>query len=179
MNCVIDAWEQYEQELRGFLIGQLHDSQLADDLLQDTFIRAIAEGSRFCELDNARAWLFRVTRNRLVDYHRTRKETVEVPDYLPENLPEIEPVSNLAQCLPRALGELSGEDAEAIQLCDLDGISQQDYAKSLGISLPGAKSRLQRARKRLKQHLNAACQVRYDEAGKVCCFVPRKPDDGS
>lgn len=179
MNCVIDAWNKHEQELRGFLIGQLHDQQLADDLLQDTFIKALAEGSRFCDLDNARAWLFRVTRNQLIDYHRTRKETVEVPEHLPDHLPDVDPVTNLAQCLPRALDELSEQDSEAIQLCDLDGMSQQAYADHLGISLAGAKSRLQRARKRLKQHLNAACQVRYDEAGKVCCFVPRKADEGT
>lgn len=176
MNCVLDAWEKYEQELKGFLVGQLRDEQLADDLLQDTFIKALAEGSRFCELDNVRAWLFRVTRNRLIDHHRRRKATIEVPDFLPAVTPEDEPVANLAQCLPRALSELAAEDSEAIRLCDLDGMSQKDYAERLGISLPGAKSRLQRARKRLKRHLNEACQVRYDDTGNVCCFVPRDPD---
>lgn len=173
MNCVIEAWEKHEQELKGFLIGQLHDSRLADDLLQDTFIKALAEGSRFCQLDNARAWLFRVTRNRLIDHYRTRKQTIGIPDYLPHHPPEDEPVANLAQCLPRALGELSAQDSEAIRVCDLDGLPQRDYAEHLGISPAGAKSRLQRARKRLKEHLNEACQVRYDETGKVCCFVPR------
>ena len=176
MNCVIEAWEKHEQELRGFLIGQLHDSQLANDLLQDTFVKALTEGSRFCQLDNARAWLFRVTRNRLIDYHRTRKQTTDVPAHFSQHPPEDEPVVNLAQCLPRALGELSEEDSEAIRLCDLDGMHQQNYADHLGISLAGAKSRLQRARKRLKQHLNEVCQVRYDDSGNVCCFVPRHPD---
>jgi len=173
VNCVVEAWEKHEQELKGFLVNQLQDSQQADDLLQETFIKAIAEGSRFCELDNARAWLFRVTRNQLIDHYRRRKVTVEVPDHLPAIAPDDEPVANLAQCLPRAIGELSAADGEAIQLCDLDGMSQQDFADHLGISLPGAKSRLQRARRRLKQHLSEACQVRYDEAGNVCCFVPR------
>lgn len=176
MSCVVEAWEKHERELKGFLISQLHDSQQADDLLQETFIKAIAEGSRFCDLDNARAWLFRVTRNQLIDHYRRSKVTVEVPDYLPSIALENAPVANLAQCLPRAIGELSAEDGEAIQLCDLDGMSQQDLADRLGISLPGAKSRLQRARRRLKQHLSEACQVRYDEAGNVCCFVPRSSD---
>ena len=179
MNCVVDAWEKYEQELKGVLLSQLQDSQQADDLLQETFIKAIAEGSRFCELDNARAWLFRVTRNHLIDYYRRRKVNVEVPDHLPAITSQDEPVVNLTQCLPRAIGELSAEDGEAIQLCDLDGMSQQDFADYLEISLPGAKSRLQRARRRLKRNLSAACQVRYDEAGNVCCFVPRGPNRGT
>lgn len=44
-----------------------------------------------------------------------------------------------------------------------------------GISLPGAKSRIQRARQRLRQQLVCACQVTFDENGDVCCFVPRRP----
>lgn len=176
MNCVIKAWEKHEQELKGFLLSQLRDSDLADDLLQDTFIRALAQGSRFCELENARAWLFRVARNRLTDFHRTSKHTTEVPDNLPQHPPEDEPVANLVQCLPRALGELSAEDSDAIRRCDLDGLTQREYAERAGISLTAAKSRLQRARKRLKQHLHEVCQVRYDDSGSVCCFVPRTSD---
>jgi RNA polymerase sigma-70 factor, ECF subfamily len=42
------------------------------------------------------------------------------------------------------------------------------------VVLPGAKSRVQRGRKRLRGHLSSACQVRFDAASKVCCFVPRK-----
>ena len=46
-----------------------------------------------------------------------------------------------------------------------------------GLSLPGAKSRVQRARQRLREQLSAACQVKFDGAGQVCCFVPRPPLD--
>jgi RNA polymerase sigma-70 factor (ECF subfamily) len=52
-------------------------------------------------------------------------------------------------------------------------MTQEDYARLKGISLPGAKSRVQRARKRLREHLSQACQVKFDATGKVCCFVPR------
>jgi len=52
-------------------------------------------------------------------------------------------------------------------------VTQNDYAQRLGLSLPAAKSRVQRARLRLRAQLSEACQVTFDEAGKVCCFVPR------
>ncbi len=173
MNCVVEAWSQYEGELRGFLINQLHDHPLADDLLQDTFMKALAEGSRFCDLDNTRAWLFRVARNRLIDYRRTKKDYSELPAHLPDVVEPVDAVVDMARCLPRALEELSPEDRQAIRLCDLDGMTQADYADSLGLSLAGAKSRVQRARRRLMRHLKNACQVRFDEAGNICCFVPR------
>ena len=99
---------------------------------------------------------------------------------LPEELaaePEavLAPVDGLAQCLPRVLSELAPEDREAIKLCDIEGMSQKDYAARLGLTLPGAKSRVQRARARLKARLTEACQVTFDESGEVCCFVPRPP----
>jgi RNA polymerase sigma-70 factor (ECF subfamily) len=60
-----------------------------------------------------------------------------------------------------------------ITLCDIDGLTQAEYARLKGLTPAGAKSRIQRARKRLKQQLKKACQVRYDETGRVCCFTPR------
>ncbi len=94
-------------------------------------------------------------------------------DDLAQEIDEPIPVDSLAQCLPRALAELSVEDREAITLCDLEGLNQEEFARLKGLTLPGAKSRVQRARKRLRIHLTDACQVRFDAAGKVCCFVPR------
>ena len=73
------------------------------------------------------------------------------------------------------LSELSPEDREAITLCDLEGLPQDEYARRRGLSLPGAKSRIQRARKRLREQLSQACQVRLDAAGQVSDFVPRPP----
>jgi RNA polymerase sigma-70 factor (ECF subfamily) len=55
-------------------------------------------------------------------------------------------------------------------------MSQKDYAARLGLTLPGAKSRVQRARVRLKARLTEACQVKFDKDGEVCCFVPRQPE---
>jgi len=172
MKCITDAWEKHENELRGFLFNQVKDAYLTEDLLQDVFVKALADNDQFCTLENVRAWLFRVTRNRLIDYYRTHKIYDEVPENLPEvNSPE-EPVVDLSKCLPSALKNLSAEDQEIIELCDLDGMNQADYAKLKQLSTAGAKSRIQRARKRLKEELNIACKIVFDDQGNVCCFDP-------
>jgi RNA polymerase sigma-70 factor (ECF subfamily) len=175
LNCLLTAWDAHETELRGYLISRIHDRNAAEDLLQDLFIKALAQGSRFCSLDDPRAWLFRVVRNLCTDYRRRQKPLAELPDDLVAAPPRQPAVDKLAACLPRALTELSAEDSEALTLCDLDGLSQAEYAQRLGLSLPAAKSRVQRARRRLRAHLREACQVRFDAAGNVCCFVPRPP----
>lgn len=173
--CLMLAWEAHERALRGWLIHQLHDSMLAEDLLQDVFLKALRQGQRFCDIVNARAWLFEVTRNTLADLLRRSRETVELPDELQVETDNTPPVDSLAACLPRALSELSERDREAITLCDLQGMTQEAFAILKQLSLSAAKSRVQRARTRLRTHLSEVCQVRFDERGKVCCFVPREP----
>jgi RNA polymerase sigma-70 factor (ECF subfamily) len=173
MNCLMTAWAAHERELRAWLRHRLGNPHDAEDLLQDLFLKALRQERKFCELGNARAWLFEVARNALADRLRLKKEQVELPDDLIHEIDDPVPVDTLAQCLPRALSELSADDREAITLCDLEGMTQEDFARLKGITLPGAKSRVQRARRRLREHLTSACQVRFDAAGKVCCFVPR------
>jgi RNA polymerase sigma-70 factor (ECF subfamily) len=173
MNCLMRAWDRHEAELRGWLRGRLGNAHDAEDMLQDLFLKALRQDRKFCEIANARAWLFEVARNAVADRMRLKKEQVELPDDLVAEHEEPAAVESLAACLPRALSELPEEDREAITRCDLEGMTQEDYARLKGLTLPGAKSRVQRARKRLREHLTEACQVKFDAAGKACCFVPR------
>lgn len=173
MRCLMTAWDGNEAELRGWLRGRLGNAHDAEDMLQDLFLKAMRQDRKFCELTNARAWLFEVARNALADRLRLKKEQVELPDDLAAELEEIPAVESLSACLPRVLAELSEEDREAITRCELEGMTQAEYARLKGLTLPGAKSRVQRARKRLREKLTAACQVKFDDAGKVCCFSPR------
>ena len=174
MTCLTTAWTAHTPELRGWLRRSLANPQEADDLLQDLFLKALRQGDRFCEIRNARAWLFEVARNRLADHLRVARHTVALPDDLAALVVEADTVDTLTACLPRVLSELSAEDREAITLCDLQGMAQADFAAAKGLSLSGAKSRVQRARQRLRSQMSQACQVQLDAAGHVVDFVPRQ-----
>jgi RNA polymerase sigma-70 factor (ECF subfamily) len=174
--CLLAAWSMCEAELRGYLRHRIGQNDDADEVLQEVFIKALRQGPRFCAVDNRRAWLFQVARNALADRLRVARAHVPLPDDLANPADEPAPtVDELSQCLPRVLSELSATDRLAITLCDIEGHSQQELADRLGISLSGAKSRIQRARRRLKERMTSACQVRFDEDGKVCSFTPRPP----
>jgi len=175
MNCLMTAWHEHEAELRGWLRHRLGNATDAEDLLQDVFLKAMRQGERFCAITNARAWLYEVARNTLADRLRLARDTVELPGDLSAGTEEATAVDSLAACLPRVLSELSPEDREAITLCDLERLPQEKYARRKGLSLPGAKSRVQRARKRLREQLTLSCQVSLDAAGQVSDFVPRHP----
>ena len=175
MNCLMSAWHAQEAELRRWLQHRLGSAADAEDLLQEVFLKAMRQGERFCEIGNARAWLYEVARNAAADRLRLARPSVELPENLSADAEVVAPVDSLAACLPRVLSELSAEDREAITLCDLEGLTQEEYARRKGLSLAGAKSRVQRARKRLRAQLTLACQVKLDAAGQVSDFVPRPP----
>jgi len=175
--CIAAAWESHEGELRGYLRHRLADADAADDLLQDVFVKAMRQGQGFCNLDNPRAWLFQVARNALVDRVRTAHPTDALPADLeelasPEQEP-LAPIDALTGCMERVLGELPGQDAEILRACDLGSQTQRDFAQSHGLSLPAVKSRLLRARQRLRDRLTSACQVRFDADGTIGGHVPR------
>ncbi len=175
MNCLTTAWTAHAAELRGWLRHRTSNTALADDLLQDLFLKALRQGERFCELHNPRAWLFEVARNLLADHLRVAHHMVELPEDLVAQAEDVDTVDALTGCLPRVLSELSADDREAITLCDLQGLPQAEFAQRKGLTLSAAKSRVQRARVRLHAQMSQACQVITAESGAVSDFVPRPP----
>lgn len=175
---VLALWSQHEAELRRWLASRAPVKAEVDDLLQEVFIKVLRQGARLQAVAQPRAWLFEVTRNTLIDRLRSGHDHQPLPDDLdqwPAELAEATPmVDTLVQaCLPRVLSELDPQDREAIELCDLQGMAQADFARLKKLSLPAAKSRVQRARRRMREHMTSASQVRFDDAGCVEDFVPR------
>lgn len=171
--CVLGAWREHERELRGFLVNRLSDPDAAEDLVQDVFLRAMREGEGFCALDSPRAWLFRVARNVATDRQRRQRPTEPVPEDLPVDAPESEPIDDLNACIERNLPALRESDRDIIRHCDLEGLPHRRYAEARGLSTGAVKTRLFRARQRLRERLVQNCRVRFDENGRVCCHASR------
>jgi RNA polymerase sigma-70 factor, ECF subfamily len=143
-----------------------HDDE-AEELVQETFARAVASASQFRQGTNLRAWLFRILRNAHIDaYRRAQANPVgrgSVPnDATPEDAPTREPLRGdpelerlrgiVARDIEVALDSLS-PDARAIVLLDLEGFSGEELADILGCAVGTVKSRLSRARETLRNRL--------------------------
>ncbi len=172
--CALNAWQRHHGEIRRYLVHRAADAHLADDLVQEVFLKAMRHGDAFCTLENPRAWLYEVARNTLIDHTRREKGSVALPEDLADEKDPTAPVDELAGCLERSLAQLAEADRDVMRRCDLDGMKLQDYADLNGLTLPAVKSRVQRARRRMREILVRNCQVRFDAAGQVCCHVPRK-----
>ncbi len=154
-----------------FLTHRLQDPALAQDLLQEVFLKSMRLGRGFCALDNPRAWLYRVAKNAVVDHARSARPHVELPADLMAPVPERPAVDELDVCLLRNLAYLSLPDRGIVQACDMGGLTVRDYALAHTLGLAAAKSRLLRARQRLRQLLVTNCQIKFDASGQVCCHI--------
>jgi RNA polymerase sigma-70 factor (ECF subfamily) len=127
----------------------------ARDLVQDTFIRALAAQDQFERGTNLRAWLFRILRNAHVDDRRRARVAPFVDGEAPRPATpsDVEQVkSAVADDVERALASL-GPDARTIILLDLEGFTETELARVLDCPVGTIKSRLSRARAALRERL--------------------------
>jgi RNA polymerase sigma-70 factor (ECF subfamily) len=110
-------------------------------------------------------WLFLVARNAIIDHYRTRKPASELPESLPAEMPEnVTEVEELKLVFRRIIDSLPEPYREALVLTEFEGLTQGELAKRLGISLSGAKSRVQRGREQLKDLLLDYCHREFSRA---------------
>jgi RNA polymerase sigma-70 factor (ECF subfamily) len=135
------------------------DRHEAEDIVQDVMLRAHESMHTLESPDRLSAWLARIASNRIIDHYRSRRPAEELPDDLAAAEPEDDPVVALAPCLPVMVERLPATYREAVRLSELEEVPQRDVARRLGISLSGAKSRVQRGRALLRQIVEACCRV--------------------
>jgi RNA polymerase sigma-70 factor, ECF subfamily len=176
-TTVENIWHEFAEKLRGFIRRRVGDEATADDLLQDVFVKIASRISTLDDPGKLQGWIFLIARNAIVDHYRTRKETVEVPETLPDESaaddPELEPLKAAFQRMIQALRE---PYREAVTLTELEGLTQKELAARLGISLSGAKSRVQRGREQLRQTLLDCCRFEFDRRGHVIDCTPHREE---
>jgi RNA polymerase sigma-70 factor (ECF subfamily) len=138
--------------LRAFALSLTNDPTRADDLVQDTLLRAWARIDQFERGTNLGAWLFTILRNRFYTDHRKRKREVEDPDGAHGKrlivMPSQEASLEMAE-FRRALARLSVRQREALLLIGAEGLSYEEAALIQCVSVGTVKSRVHRARSQL------------------------------
>lgn len=178
MNPTLEQiWNELADKLRGFIRRRLPDAAEAEDILQDVFLKLSRRADDLPEPGKLEGWIFLIARNAVIDRFRTRRETVEVPESIHfEEEAAPEELEALKASFRRMIHSLPGPYREAILLTEIEGLSQVELAGRLGISVPGAKSRVQRGRQRLKAMLLECCEFEFDRRGRVFGCTPRASD---
>src|SRR3954468_15912063 len=135
--------------LRAFALSLTHNTDRADDLVQDTILRAWANLDRFEAGTNLQAWLFTILRNSFYSQHRKKRREVEDPDGFFAGRLRTAPEQN-AKCdfqdMLKAFRKLAVEHREALLLIVAEGLSYEDAARVCGVPVGTIKSRVNRAR---------------------------------
>ncbi len=168
------VWAQLSSDLWRFIRGRVPDDHVADDLLQETFVRVHRNIATLQDADRLAAWVYQIARNVIYDHHRSSSKTAPLVDE-PACAEDREGVPRTATWLAKMVGQLPDGYSEAVQLAELGGLAQQEVADRLGLSLSGAKSRIQRGRAMLKETLLLCCDFELDRRGNVLDCIP-KPD---
>jgi RNA polymerase sigma-70 factor (ECF subfamily) len=169
------AWESLREELVRFVRSRVGDGAAADDIVHDVLLRALRELEGPEPPAQLRSWLYRVTRNAIVDHYRARRPSVELPAEIGAAPGEDEGSAEqeLARCLNPLLGTLAPDYREALTLAEVEGLAQREIAERAGLTLSGAKSRVQRARRMLREAILACCRVEVDRRGGVVDYQRR------
>jgi RNA polymerase sigma-70 factor (ECF subfamily) len=171
-----------------YLLGMTGDPDLADDLAQETMLCGMQGAAALREPAAVLPWLYRVATNVLIDRYRAERRR---PAGLPllgelghspiDDIAEPGPASDrlvemgeMSDCVREYVTQLPHHYRAAILLHDGYGLSDQEVADALDISLATAKIHIHRARARLRATLGAACQFELDDRGVLVC--QRAPD---
>jgi RNA polymerase sigma-70 factor (ECF subfamily) len=169
-------WLAMRDELAGFFRRRVAEEHAVEDLISETFLRVHAGLNSVQDEDRVSAWVYRVARNVLGDHRRSaRTEVIEAPERVDESSQDPENFNaEVNSWLEGYLNaQLSAEHREAVELADVQGLSQPEIAARLGLSLPALKSRVQRGRHRLRELVDACCHVEFDRHQNVVGYQRR------
>jgi RNA polymerase sigma-70 factor (ECF subfamily) len=173
-------WNSTQDKLKAFVFKHTKDKAITDDIVQDVFLKVHGKVGQLKESDKLVGWIFQITRNAITDHFRKQVKKINSydADWDSEKLSLNDCVHS---CLHDMLATLPEKYKQALELTELQNVTQLDLAERLGISYSGAKSRVQRARQMLKEKMDEAYRIKVDSYGnvlvcenKVACSCPEK-----
>ncbi len=173
---VEEVHERFDAGLRRFVAAGVRDPDSAEDVVQDMYLKIQTHIGTLEDKEKVGAWVYRVARNAVYDFYRIRKPTQELDEIpSPTSDPtEDEMAARLSESVRGMLDGLSPDQKTALYLTEYEGMTQRDLAAELGISVSGAKSRVQRARAQLKALLLDCCHFELDRRGNVINYYDRE-----
>jgi RNA polymerase sigma-70 factor (ECF subfamily) len=173
MYDLASAWEHEHKTVRRFLQRRLDNPADIDDLLQEAFLRLHRSRPALPNMSAVRAWLLHTTRNLVADHYRSGQRQQALEHEPTAELPTLpSPLHTLQPCIQPLSAKLPAKYREALAL-ELAGVTQREIARRQAIGLSGAKSRVQRARRLLRQEFERCCRFEYADDGSMLDYRPK------
>jgi RNA polymerase sigma-70 factor (ECF subfamily) len=189
----MEFWEIYDlyySKARKFILALVKDEWVADDIIQETFLKVQQNIESLRDPSRLSSWIFRIAHNLCQDHFRrlkkSRKEEKidqEETEDLNEALIQKElgiqkelEQRQMGECVQNQINLLTEPLRTVLVLFDIMEFSHQESADILGITVKNAKVRLHRARKKLKTILEEKCAFERDERNVLICTPARNTE---
>lgn len=176
MTILDDALLEYGPALKYFIRRRVSDETAAEDILQDVLLKVQSRLGSLRDPASLKSWIYQICRYTIIDHYRRKKFPVEPPDNLivETSIEEEQFRHDLDTCVQEMVEKLPSKYRQAMIMNAYEGLTQKEMSQQLGISISGAKSRVQRARERLKTDLLNCCHIEFDSFGKIIHYTPRE-----
>jgi len=176
----MEFWEIYDQyyaKVRRFILTLVRDDWVADDLIQETFLRIQQNIESLRDPSKLSSWIFQIAHNLCQDHFRQqkispRKEEMgeeEMEDFKETLIQKELEQRQMGECVQNQINLLPEPLRTVLLLFDIMELSHQEIADTLAITIENVKVRLHRARRKLKAILVEKCAFEKDERNVLIC----------
>jgi len=171
---VVKILVENHRKFLAFLERRVGSREVAEDILQDAFVRGIASTAQLRDENSVVAWFYRSLRNAIVDHWRRRAAEQRAIDHAgrlaDDSVPAVddELMATVCACAGSLLDTLNPSYADAMRRVDLGGMSVASYAAEAGITANNASVRLFRGRQALLRQLRRCCGTCADHGCLDC-----------
>lgn len=168
-------WNTYSEDVKRFVLNKIKNEQMANDLLQDIFIKIHSKLGTLHNLSKLKSWVFTIARNTVYDHFKSNSFSVEITeDSIAPN--EESQTHTEKDCLYGILKNLPKKYRKPLFLSDIKGLKQEEVANLLNLPLPTIKSQIQRTRKLIKQGYIDCCNFEINKKGFLVGEIKEKQD---
>ncbi|MBQ0787468.1 MAG: sigma-70 family RNA polymerase sigma factor [Oceanihabitans sp.] len=170
-----DIWKLHADDIKYFILSKVKDATIAEDLLQETFIKVHTKLDTLKADGKVKSWIFTIARHTVLDYFKTKKLVYETTDedfiFEEQKLEHTE-----ADCLDGIIKSLPKKYRDPLFLSDIKGLKQSQIAEQLDLPLPTVKSQIQRGRKMIAQGFVDCCDFVINDEGYLVGEIKDKAD---
>ncbi|MCF6128738.1 sigma-70 family RNA polymerase sigma factor [Flavobacterium sp. AS60] len=168
-------WETYAKDLERYIFSQIKDVDTTNDVLQEIFIKIHLNIATLQKKESIKSWVFTIAHNTLMNFLNKKSIPFPIED-IADDFSLDEEIHSAKSCLLPMIKNLPEKYREPLLLSEIKGKKQSEVAKLLGITLSGAKSRIQRGRKLLQQGFMDCCQYKLNKEGYLVGEHQEKAD---
>ena len=164
-----NIWREHHDQLLSFIRKRIKDDDLAEDILQDVFVKILLKIDTLKDQSKLKSWIYQLTRNAIYDHYRSSRASEDI-----EKINSDADTDSLSQAMQEATGwigyyvhALPETYREALVLYELEGMSQKEIAEKLNLSYVNTRTRIQRGRQILKKNLTDCCVFNVNTYGNI------------